>query len=194
MIEDDDVLEERKRISAMNLKLGEKKSKNEINCSPLVVQNLVKQYGKFVAVKGITYGVNRSECFGMLGVNGAGKTTTFKMITGDETITRGDIFVNGMNLRHSLHLIQQEMGYCPQFDAVLEDLTGRETLRMYCRLRGITESQIDAQINELSQLLYFDMHLDKLVGKYSGGNKRKLSTAIVNIFKYLFRLVSNNLS
>ena len=48
---------------------------------------------------GISLGVPRGECFGLLGLNGAGKTTTFKMITGDETVSEGSVFVNGYNIR-----------------------------------------------------------------------------------------------
>lgn len=71
------------------------------------------------------------------------------------------------------------MGFCNQFDTpLLEDLTGREIMTFYSRLRGIRESHIHDQIDELSRLLYFEMHLDKRVDQYSGGNKRRLSTAL----------------
>ena len=170
---DNDVVAENQRI----IKLDPTKD-GQINS--LIVRNLKKKYGDFVAVDGISYCVEKGECFGMLGVNGAGKTTTFKMITGDESITSGEIFVNRLSIKKNLREAQQEMGYCPQFDAMLDDLTGRETLTMYSRLRGIKESDIESQIEELSHLLYFEMHVDKLVKEYSGGNKRKLSTAIVS--------------
>lgn len=147
----------------------------------LVINNLKKIYGKFTAVDNISYCVGTGECFGLLGVNGAGKTTTFKMITGDETITSGEIFINGFDVTKEPYKTLGRIGYCPQFDALMDDLTGEETLRFYSRLRGIHESEIDEQITELSQLLYFEMHLNKLTKTYSGGNKRKLSTAIVCI-------------
>ncbi|OTF75315.1 hypothetical protein BLA29_014523, partial [Euroglyphus maynei] len=100
------------------------------------------------------------------------------MITGDETITSGEIFINGFDVTKEPYKTLGRIGYCPQFDALMDDLTGEETLRFYSRLRGIHESDIDEQITELSQLLYFEMHLNKLTKTYSGGNKRKLSTAI----------------
>ncbi|CAG2182537.1 unnamed protein product, partial [Oppiella nova] len=139
---------------------------------------MTKTYGNFTAVDHISYGVKRGECFGLLGVNGAGKTTTFKMITGDETISSGDIYVNGCNVKSSIQEVQRQIGYCPQFDGLLEQLTGRETLILFCRLRGIKEYDIERHIQEISKLLYFDMHLNKLVKNYSGGTKRKLSTAV----------------
>ena len=150
----------------------------------LIIKRLAKYYGDFLAVDHISYGVKRGECFGLLGVNGAGKTTTFKMITGDESITSGDIYVNGYSVKQSIQKVQQQIGYCPQFDGLLDQLTGRETLVLFCRLRGIKEPDISHHVIDISKLLYFDMHLDKLVTTYSGGTKRKLSTAVVSHLKF----------
>ena len=87
--------------------------------------------------------------------------------------------MNGINVKKNLRRAQQDLGFCNQFDTpLLEDLTGREMMTFYSRLRGIRESEIPGQIDELSRLLYFEMHLDKRVDAYSGGNKRRLSTAI----------------
>ena len=148
----------------------------------MIIRKLTKYYGNFCAVDCISYGVKRGECFGLLGVNGAGKTTTFKMITGDESISSGDIYVNGFDVKKSIKQVQKQIGYCPQFEGLLDQLTGRETLILFCRLRGIKESDIDRHIVDISKLLYFDMHINKLVKNYSGGTKRKLSTAVVSIF------------
>ena len=145
----------------------------------LIIKKLSKYYGDFCAVDHISYGVRKGECFGLLGVNGAGKTTTFKMITGDESISSGDIYVNGFDVKKSIQQVQKQIGYCPQFDGLLEQLTGRETLVLFCRLRGIKEIDIDRHIMDISKLLYFDIHINKLVMNYSGGTKRKLSTAVV---------------
>jgi len=81
----------------------------------------------------------------------------------------------------NLKAIQQKMGYCPQTDALIDQMTGRETLRMYCRLRGISEWEIDRMIVDIAEDLVLTEHLDKWTGRYSGGNKRKLSTAIALI-------------
>ena len=109
---DSDVEMEKKQIDELD-------PKNSKHTNPLIVRRLVKRFGNFTAVNGISYTVQQGQCFGMLGINGAGKTTTFAMITGDETITSGDIFVNGMDLKRHIQRAQQEMGYCPQFDAGL---------------------------------------------------------------------------
>lgn len=77
--------------------------------------------------------------------------------------------------------MQKLIGYCPQFDAVLDDLTGYETLLMFCLLRGITLSESKKVAEYLARDFDFYRHLHKRVKQYSGGNKRKLSTAIALI-------------
>lgn len=116
-----------------------------------------------------------------MGINGAGKTSTFRMLTGDSKLSSGDAWVRGVSLKSSMNTVHQMIGYCPQFDAVLEDLTGRETLRIFCLLRGVRRSEIDALSVRLANDLNFIRHIDKQVGEYSGGNKRKLSTALALI-------------
>lgn len=116
-----------------------------------------------------------------MGVNGAGKTTTFKMLTGDVHITFGSAYVKGLNLASEMNEIYKEIGYCPQFDGLLEDLTGRETLKLFCLLRGVRMKRINHISEELAKSFGFAKHLDKETKAYSGGSKRKLSSAIAVI-------------
>lgn len=71
--------------------------------------------------------MHRYECFGLLGVNGAGKTSTFKMLTGDHRISSGEAYVRGISLKTNMSEVHRIIGYCPQFDALIEDLTGTNT-------------------------------------------------------------------
>jgi len=91
---DSDVIDEENRISKMNDDL----KKQEI----FIVDKLSKNYENFMAVKGISFGMKDSECFGLLGVNGAGKTSTFKMITGDELITQGEAYLNQISIKKDI--------------------------------------------------------------------------------------------
>lgn len=111
----------------------------------------------------------------------SGKTTTFRMLTGDLTPTCGEIFIQGLNLKTNLKQIHKLIGYCGQFDAHIEELTGRETLTFYAKCRGIDKQQISNCIMKLATDFDFVKHLDKQVRYFSGGNKRKLSTAIALI-------------
>ncbi|ODN05940.1 ATP-binding cassette sub-family A member 3 [Orchesella cincta] len=170
-LEDSDVIAENQRIRSTNLK-------DLCQSNNLVLRNLTKYYSNFLAVDKVNLGVKKGECFGLLGVNGAGKTTTFKMLTGDLSVSEGDAFVVSCSVRKELKKVHENLGYCPQFDAIIEELTGRETIWMYARLRGIKEELIDGVADRLAKRLLFTPHIDKLVGAYSGGNKRKLSTAV----------------
>lgn len=125
--------------------------------------------------------ISRAECFGLLGVNGAGKTSTFKMLTGDHRISSGEAFVRGISLKNDMPEVHKIIGYCPQFDALIEDLTGSETLELFSLLRGIHPNDIPALSRRLANELNFTKHIDKKVCEYSGGNKRKLSTAVALI-------------
>lgn len=103
------------------------------------------------------------------------------MLTGDDTITSGDAFIRGFSIRNQRSQVNKLIGYCPQFDALLEDLTGRETLIVFCLLRGIPIEDMEVIYTNLSSELGFFRYLDNQVKAYSGGNKRKLSTCLAMI-------------
>ncbi|KAL7030128.1 hypothetical protein ACKWTF_006533 [Chironomus riparius] len=147
----------------------------------LVLKDFTKFYGNFMAVNQLCIGVGRGECFGLLGVNGAGKTSAFKMLVGDENISAGDAWIDGISIRRYLNKVHKRIGYCPQFDALIDDLTGRETLKIFALLRGIPRKYINDVAVQLADDLNFIKHLDKKTKEYSGGNKRKLSTALTLI-------------
>ncbi|XP_008296944.1 retinal-specific ATP-binding cassette transporter-like [Stegastes partitus] len=170
--EDVDVADERERIYSSE-------KTNDI----LRARDLSKTYtGTIIpAVDRICVGVSPGECFGLLGVNGAGKTTTFKMLTGDIDVTSGEASVAGHSILTDILDVHQNMGYCPQFDAIDELLTGREHLHLYARLRGVPESEISRVAEWAIQKLGLSEYAGRSAGTYSGGNKRKLSTAIAMI-------------
>ncbi|XP_075998973.1 phospholipid-transporting ATPase ABCA3 [Genypterus blacodes] len=176
--EDRDVAEERKRV------LECQPIVESMIGSPLILQELSKVYScgdNLLAVDRLSLAVGKGECFGLLGFNGAGKTTTFKMLTGDESITSGDAYIDGYSILRDTKKAQQRIGYCPQFDAVLDHMTGRETLCMYARLRGIPEKYVSGCVENVLRSLLLEPHADKLVRSYSGGNKRKLSAGMALI-------------
>lgn len=93
--EDEDVVNERKRINGKEIDTLQGKD-------ALILKNLSKYYGNFQAVKGVSIGVPRQECFGLLGQNGAGKTTTFKMMTGDEIVTGGNAYLDRYDVKNHI--------------------------------------------------------------------------------------------
>jgi len=103
------------------------------------------------------------------------------MLTGDIPMSQGEITVDKLDLRTNLRVIRQQIGYCPQYNGLVNTLTGREMLYMFGRLRGIPEHNLQGAVEELIEQLDLSTHADRLSGTYSGGNKRKLSTALALI-------------
>ncbi|CAN8004107.1 unnamed protein product, partial [Ixodes hexagonus] len=168
-ISEEDVARERARVFS-----------GQADDSVLKVESLTKVYRRDQrpAVDHLCIGVGAGECFGLLGVNGAGKTTTFRMLTGDTSVTGGDAHISGYSIRTELDQARRNIGYCPQFDALDPLLTGWEHLQFYARLRGFREKDV-AQLADWGLCKLGLQHLaHQCAGTYSGGNKRKLSTAI----------------
>ncbi|XP_061489157.1 phospholipid-transporting ATPase ABCA1 isoform X1 [Rhineura floridana] len=170
--EDEDVNRERQRILGGG-------GQSDI----LEIKELTKIYRmkRKPAVDRICVGIPPGECFGLLGVNGAGKSSTFKMLTGDTDVTGGDAFLKGNSILSNIQEVHQNMGYCPQFDAINELLTGREHLELFALLRGVPEKEVYKVGEWAVRKLGLIKYAERYAGTYSGGNKRKLSTAMALI-------------
>ncbi|CAJ2671488.1 unnamed protein product [Trifolium pratense] len=140
-----------------------------------------KKHGKKVAVDSLTFSVQEGECFGFLGTNGAGKTTTLSMLCGEESPSDGTAFIFGKDICSHPKAARKYIGYCPQFDALLEFLTVKEHLELYARIKSVPDYTINNVVME--KLVEFDLlkHANKPSFSLSGGNKRKLSVAIAMI-------------
>nr|XP_057928387.1 phospholipid-transporting ATPase ABCA1 isoform X2 [Doryrhamphus excisus] len=167
--EDEDVAKERQRVKS-----------GKADTDILTIMDLSKVYkaGRKPAVNRLCLGIPRGECFGLLGVNGAGKTSTFSMLTGDTPITSGEAFLNHHSVLTEMEKVHQMMGYCPQFDAICDLLTGMEHLELYARLRGVPEESVTKVAGWGVKTLGLSEYAEQEAWRYSGGNKRKLSTAI----------------
>jgi len=131
-----------------------------------------------VGVKNISFTVNYGECFGLLGLNGAGKTTIFKAITEEHGLTHGSIYINGLNIVQNFDRIKLMFGYCPQFDAIFPYMTVYENLEFYSRIKGVAPEKLTEIIQAMIESMTLTKYKNKLAGRLSGGNKRKLSVAI----------------
>nr|QUF59429.1 ATP-binding cassette transporter Abca3-like1 [Brachionus angularis] len=177
---EDDVQKEIYRIKNSNLNLL---SSNE----PLIVNNLLKLFRKknvnVSAVDNLCFGVKSHTCFGLLGMNGAGKSTTFKIITGELEPNKGDVLVNGFSIQAKNSLARQNLGYCPQFDRLIEFLTVKETLNLFALLRGIDAELALKLSKDMLDIFQLNEFKNTYVQNLSGGNKRKVSCAIAFIGK-----------
>ena len=161
-------------------------SLNSINKEmPIKVRNLRKIYGngclnkeRNIAIDNLNFCVESGECFGLLGLNGAGKTTTFKCITQEISPDNGEISIYGKDIRGNFNELNDLFGYCPQFDAIFEHLTVYENLEFYATIKGIKKNLIDALVKNMILEMALTEFTNKIAGRLSGGNKRKLSVAI----------------
>ena len=151
------------------------------------VQNLRKIYtsgccggpeNDIVAIKNLNFAIKPGECFGLLGLNGAGKTTTFKCITQELGQNNGRIYVNNQDISGHFSELNELFGYCPQFDAIFELLSVYENLEFYASIKGIKSDSIDLLVNAMIKEMALDEFTNKIAGRLSGGNKRKLAVAI----------------
>lgn len=143
------------------------------------VRNLVKKYGDFTAVKGISFDVEAGEIFGFLGPNGAGKTTTINMLCVLLQPTSGTVFINGLDIHKEPMKVKESIGLIFQDSTVDNLLTGRENIEVHAQLYGVPRDIIDRRIPEVLNLVELSEWADKLVSTYSGGMKRRLEIARV---------------
>ncbi|CAG8709936.1 14386_t:CDS:2, partial [Cetraspora pellucida] len=170
--EDDDVKEERKRVLENNYDPD----------SPLVMKRMRKIYpnGK-LAVKEVTFAVDRNIIFGLLGPNGAGKTTLISILTGLYPPTSGSTLINNYDIYTNMREVYMSIGVCPQHDILWDDLTVGEHLLFYARLKGIPVNQEHVAILQALQQVRLEEFKNRLSKGLSGGEKRRLSIAIALI-------------
>lgn len=179
--EEESILLERGRVKSLQPVPGDA-------ATGLVMNGLHKVFGYgqgrsaiVHAVRGLYAQVLPGECFGLLGANGAGKTTTLRMISGTYSPSAGDASVNGYSVQHRPNCVRHHLGTCPQTDSVPPQLTTRETLEFYARLRGIPGFKRNSEVSRMLRRMTLEPHLDTWTMNLSGGNRRKLSVAVALI-------------
>ncbi len=140
--------------------------------------DLVKRFGDFTAVDGVSFAVPTGTVLGMLGPNGAGKTTTVRMMTTLSVPTSGTARINGYDIREQPDLVRRSMGLTGQAATVDELLTGRENLSMIGGLYGIGRKELRARSEELLEQFSLTDAGDKVVRDYSGGMRRRIDLAV----------------
>jgi len=140
----------------------------------IAVTGLVKQYGTFTAVNGVTLEVKPGQIHGFLGPNGAGKTTTIRMIAGLLKPTAGHIVVNGHDLAVEPEAAKASLGFIPDRPFIYEKLTAGEFLTFHAGLYGIADAGITPRIREMLDLFELGRWRDELVESFSHGMKQRL--------------------
>jgi ABC-2 type transport system ATP-binding protein len=150
----------------------------EINEDIIVVKNLVKKFGEFVANDHLTFSVRKGEVFGFLGANGAGKTTAIKVLCGLSYPTSGELTVAGYNVYNEREKIKQRIGYMSQKFSLYEDMTVYENIRFYGGIYGLDIRTIRKRADELITELKLEDIRNKLIRELPLGWKQKLAFSI----------------
>jgi ABC-2 type transport system ATP-binding protein len=140
----------------------------------IAIHDLVKKYGTFTAVDGVSLEVMPGEIHGFLGPNGAGKTTTIRMIAGLLKPTAGRILVNGHDLATNPEAAKASLGFIPDRPFIYEKLTAGEFLRFHAGLYGIDGTGVVDRVREMLDLFELGRWEGELVESFSHGMKQRL--------------------
>jgi ABC-2 type transport system ATP-binding protein len=141
----------------------------------LEVDHLVKKYGDFEAVKGISFTVEEGEVFGLLGPNGAGKTQTISMLTSVIEPTSGTARIGGFDIRTQRDQAKKINGLVPQDLALYPTLSARANLNFFGRIYGLRGKDLKQRVDDVLRIVALTERADQAVEKYSGGMKRRVN-------------------
>ncbi len=142
------------------------------------VENLVKSYGELKAVDGVSFEIAAGEIYGLLGPNGAGKTTILSMMAGLLAPDEGRIRYDGVDLAERPLEVKAELGVVPQENALYEDLSAREHLRLWGGLYGLAGSELAGAVDRVLEQVGLAGRARDPVKEYSGGMKRRLNLGL----------------
>ncbi|HOJ10343.1 MAG TPA: ABC transporter ATP-binding protein [Clostridiales bacterium] len=143
----------------------------------LVIENLVKQYGKFKAVDNLSMEIKEEQIYGFVGANGAGKTTTMKIIAGLLKATSGKVALGGVDIEANPGRVKSRIGYMPDFFGVYDDLKVSEYMDFYAGVYGIAKSKRKELSDQLIELVNLQDKTDVYVDTLSRGMKQRLCLA-----------------
>ena len=144
----------------------------------IIVKDLVKKFGDFIANDHLSFEVKRGEIFGFLGANGAGKTTAIRILCGLSYPTSGEISVAGYNAYTQRESIKRKIGYMSQKFSLYDDLTIAENIRFYAGIYGLRSGIIKSRTNELLNRLGMIEIRNRLIRDVPLGWKQKLAFSV----------------
>ncbi len=144
----------------------------------IIVRDLVKKFGHFVANDHLTFEVRRGEIFGFLGANGAGKTTAIRILCGLSYPTSGTLIVAGYDVYTQREQIKRNIGYMSQKFSLYEDLTVWENIRFYAGIYRVPRKEIEVRAARLLDRLDMAGYRDKLIREIPQGWKQKLAFSV----------------
>ncbi|HCT65641.1 MAG TPA: ABC transporter [Lachnospiraceae bacterium] len=141
------------------------------------VNNLVKNYGKYQAVKDISFRVEQGEVLGLLGPNGAGKSTTMNIITGYISATRGEVKIGGYDILKNPREAKKRIGYLPEIPPVYVDMTVTEYLNFVADLKGVKKAEVKTMLDDIMEKIKITNVSGKLIKNLSKGYRQRVGLA-----------------
>ena len=144
----------------------------------LELHDLVKKYGDFTAVKGISFDIQEGEIFSLLGPNGAGKTTTISVLSTLFSPTSGDATICGHSVTREPMEVKRCIGVVPQELALYEDLTAQENFNFWGSMYGLSGKALSSRIDEVLEQIGLKDKARQRIKTYSGGMKRRVNIGV----------------
>jgi len=142
------------------------------------VQGLVKDYGSFRAVEGVSFSIQPGEVVGLLGPNGAGKSTTLRILTGYMPPTDGKVQIAGFDIQEEPLAARRRIGYLSENNPLYESLGVWESLELTGRLRGIPSADLPRRVSRVVEQCSLGSVISKDVGQISKGYRQRLGLAL----------------
>jgi len=154
------------------------------NTAPqIVVENLVKRFGDFVAVNQVSFSVNRGEIMGFLGPNGAGKSTLLRVLCGLLHPNAGRAIVAGIDVAQDPEAVRRRIGYMSQKFSLYNDMSVVENLRFFGGVYGVSRCDIQDRLHFAVDMAGLNGREDSLVGTLAGGWKQRLALGAAILHK-----------
>ena len=144
----------------------------------ILIENFKKDYGDVKAVEGLTLRIPEGMIFGLLGPNGSGKTTTINCLSGLINPTSGLLKVGGYDVQKESGKVRQILGICPQETALYPYLSGKENIELFGDLYCVPKETLKKNVEYVIEKVGLSEEINRKVGKYSGGMKRRVSIAM----------------
>jgi lipooligosaccharide transport system ATP-binding protein len=156
--------------------------------SVVQIKNVIKKYDDRMALDGISFDIQKGECFGILGPNGAGKSTLMRMMYGSARLNSGEMYVLGLNVKKNEIEIKSRIGVVPQDDGLDVDLSIQENLMIHASYHRIRRKIAYDRALVLIKMMRLEDYQDRTVETLSGGLRRRLAIArgLINNPEILF--------
>jgi ABC-2 type transport system ATP-binding protein len=146
-----------------------------MNSPTIITRNIVKKFGRFTAVDNVSISIEKGIIFGLLGANGAGKSTLIRILCGLLTMTSGEAYVGGFDVRTSPEEVKKRIGYMSQKFSLYEDLTVMENIRFFGGVYGLKSAEIKKQLAWITEMAGLKGQGNRLTHDLPVGMKQRLA-------------------